>query len=306
MKPVFIAGTGRSGTTILRKCLSLHPEVASMPGELRIISDPSGILDVWQALYENWDPYKADIAVYRFHKFLMQVTSDSNDEYLHHNTDEWTGGKQWYEKRVNKLIDEITIRKIPARWVGGRPARNWRWETAPLGSPPPLRDCVRDLYIQRNKDGKIFVDDTPYSACHKDRLKKVFGGDIKIVWCIRDPKDIYSSFLHGGKHWTPKDPELAADRISNIIDQSCSEAWGIGWYDKWVDWKLEEFVLQPKKMFAKLCTWLNISTDYISSCLLPLDSGKAHIGRYKDELSNEELEIYKNKLQWAERLFCYE
>ena len=49
-KVIFIGGSGRSGTNILRKLLSKHSQVASLPFEHRFIIDPDGIID----FFYNW------------------------------------------------------------------------------------------------------------------------------------------------------------------------------------------------------------------------------------------------------------
>ena len=53
LKPIFIGGTGRSGTTILKKVLQQHSNIVTIPNELRIIIDPDGILDLFNALTER-------------------------------------------------------------------------------------------------------------------------------------------------------------------------------------------------------------------------------------------------------------
>jgi hypothetical protein len=45
--PVFSGGTGRSGTTAIVNCLARHPEFhASMPREIRYLTDRAGLLDI--------------------------------------------------------------------------------------------------------------------------------------------------------------------------------------------------------------------------------------------------------------------
>ena len=55
-KVIFIGGSGRSGTNILRKILSNHSKVASLPFEHRFIIDPNGIIDFYNSFTLNWSP----------------------------------------------------------------------------------------------------------------------------------------------------------------------------------------------------------------------------------------------------------
>ena len=43
-----------------------------MPGELRVIVDPGGALDLITALCERWSPYNADVAIQRFRSLMME------------------------------------------------------------------------------------------------------------------------------------------------------------------------------------------------------------------------------------------
>ena len=39
---LFVGGVGRSGTSVTRQVLGLHPQVANLPFEYRFIIDPDG------------------------------------------------------------------------------------------------------------------------------------------------------------------------------------------------------------------------------------------------------------------------
>ena len=52
MKPfniLLIGGSGRSGTTILSKIMSMHPDISTVP-ELRYLIDPDGIIQGYEVL----------------------------------------------------------------------------------------------------------------------------------------------------------------------------------------------------------------------------------------------------------------
>ena len=72
LKPIFIGGTGRSGTTILKKVLQQHSNIVTIPNELRIIIDPDGILDLFSALTERWSVNRADVAIHRFDSLISK------------------------------------------------------------------------------------------------------------------------------------------------------------------------------------------------------------------------------------------
>ena len=49
IQPIFVGGTGRSGTTILSKLLNQVDSVYTIPQEIRFITDPDGILSLKHA-----------------------------------------------------------------------------------------------------------------------------------------------------------------------------------------------------------------------------------------------------------------
>jgi hypothetical protein len=54
--PIFVAGTGRSGTSQLANILGEHPQIHRIPIETHFIVDPGGLRDLADALTIRYDP----------------------------------------------------------------------------------------------------------------------------------------------------------------------------------------------------------------------------------------------------------
>lgn len=68
-----IGGTGRSGTTILRKVFGRHPSVAVAPTETRFLIDPDGLVDFFDSFAAGWSPYVFDIRIRRLERLLLDI-----------------------------------------------------------------------------------------------------------------------------------------------------------------------------------------------------------------------------------------
>jgi hypothetical protein len=61
--PIFVAGTGRSGTSQLANIPGEHPQIHRIPIETRFNVDPGGFRDLADALTIRYDPYVGDDAL---------------------------------------------------------------------------------------------------------------------------------------------------------------------------------------------------------------------------------------------------
>lgn len=294
MKAMFVCGSGRSGTTVLRKALSHHPDVATMPGELRLNVDPDGVLDLHDALTQAWDPYAADTAMHRFASLLSQVTS-RHHAYRGHRLDQWVGEGR-YDVAADKLMKELRYARIPARWVGSVEKQSGHmYEMARGSRAEALRTFIETLYLARRYDATHWVDDSPYAGLHADRLAAVYPSRF-FALCVRHPFDIFSSFLHGGKHWTPKVPKLAARRIREALLYTHSTLLS-GHQYRVV--RLEAVMENPIDEMLALCRDAQIFTPptaIAEEMVSEYDSDAAHIGRWRAELSPGEIDVARDIL----------
>ena len=128
LRPIFIGGAGRSGTTILFNMLRHHPQVAALSKELRILVDPGGALYLVSALSDEWSPYRADEAIGRFERLLREVGSTSRWKQLTSVCLRRMGiaparyaqlghgkefGMSYYRQRCHKLVESL-VRPVSA------------------------------------------------------------------------------------------------------------------------------------------------------------------------------------------------
>jgi hypothetical protein len=72
MAPIFVGGTGRSGTSLLADIVGQHPSVWHVPTETRFLVDPGGVADLVRALSGTYTPFHGTDALARFTTWLTR------------------------------------------------------------------------------------------------------------------------------------------------------------------------------------------------------------------------------------------
>lgn len=82
-RPIFIGGTGRSGTTVLAQLISTHPDVIWPIRENKIIVEAGGLRDLVEGLSANLDPRRNHLIVQGFiHKANVLRNTGFRSPYL--------------------------------------------------------------------------------------------------------------------------------------------------------------------------------------------------------------------------------
>lgn len=113
--PIFVGGTGRSGTSILARALGTHPDVWTVPVESRILIDPGGLVDLVDALSIRYSPPTAHAALVRFVELaLVELTTRQETPYR--NVDLAAAiGAEHYRRTIENFIGSLTLGEYEAR-----------------------------------------------------------------------------------------------------------------------------------------------------------------------------------------------
>lgn len=305
MRAVFVCGTGRSGTTVMRRALGMHPQVVTLPGELRLICDAGGLLDLHDALFRNWDPYSSDQAVERFFDLARALTSQDRERYSvgrGHHMDGWVPN---YFSILSRLRYSLGVQRIPGRWTGMSQRQGHMNEIGPGPYPRVLREFVENLYLAREEDSNPdppthWVDDTPYLGLHAERLAEVFP-DRRFVFCVRHPLDLLHSFISQEKRWTPNDARLAAVRIRNLLDLSEARVHGL----RTITVRLEDVMRDRAGWALHVFSFLGLGPGYEEEFASVYDPDLANIGR-RTGLPDEDVQVGVDVLGDTCERFGYE
>lgn len=322
-KVLFISGSGRSGTNIIKDIFGKHPKVGVLPFEYRFTIDPNGVVDFYNSYTTSWSPFLASKRIKNFIGFLRSLSERDEQLYVKskdilgtHNQGlgltpypyhGWELNKAFpgYEEFVNLLEKELVGAKYPAVWPGADPLiKNHHML---YGSPLSKQDLLPLLnnflskcisaYLSSNKK-ELFVEDNTWSILFADDLKDLFP-DSKMIHVLRDPRDVIASMIK--QRWTPsnlKDVVLYYKEIMNV------------WLTKrkhlpdnfLIEIKLERLIDKKEKTIKDMCNFAEVNFD---KNMLNIDLSKSNSGRYKEEFSKEEIIYIENELNEILAIYKY-
>jgi hypothetical protein len=315
-----IGGTGRSGTTILKKIFIKHPTVANIP-EWRCLIDPDGLIDFYNTISNGWSPYLYDIKLKRLKKKLIQAGRDGffkkglsviNDvgflsRFPYRLAPCYSGLNMVrycpnYFQIVDKLISDLTDFKYRGQWIGME-----MWEKKSLVFKEDIeektlayilgnfyRKIIEDIFdFQKAKN---YVEDNTWTILWFDKILNILP-EAKLVHIYRDPRDVVSSFLH--QSWCPSNLIEATKWYKSIIKRWLKLKNQIA-KNAYMEISLESLVAKPKDTIKKICDFWNI--EYNSS-ILNIDLSRSHSGRWKKDLNKDQ----QNNLEYLlkDELQCF-
>ncbi|MEX2161701.1 MAG: sulfotransferase [Anaerolineales bacterium] len=303
---VLIGGTGRSGTNITKEILGMHSRMYALPFEHRITVDPDGLVDFYNSFTNSWSPYLVDRRVMRLEAFLHSLAR--------RNLWHFTLGKaiklfdprgkrlspasycDWslhdyfpnYIAHVDALVQALVSFRYRASWVGTPSYTAW---PEMRYSPPQekvdlallLGSFINKLVADclRQKGRGIFVEDNTWNILFARDLLD-FTPQAKLLHVYRDPRDVVASLTH--QRWAPNEPRQVALWVNDIMRV---------WHKvkaslparSYLEVSLESIVANTKTALEGICSFIGVEPEPV---MFDLDLSRAHIGRWKAELSRED------------------
>ena len=202
MRPVFVGGTGRSGTTVMGDLLGSHEEIrTSVPIEIKFLANKSGLLHL--VFGREKSDQKDRISLFnltgriRQRRRAKQALVKIEAEFLNRIWNDWWDidappphgrglqsgiSKQRLQELLDRLIRDLRFNRV---WAGRR----------------FMRDFISSQENHSNQ--KYWVETTPLNVAQARRIKKLFPGAL-FINMVRDPRDVIASLLT--KNWGPTTP----------------------------------------------------------------------------------------------------
>lgn len=297
MPIILIGGTGRSGTTILRKIIESHKDVATIP-EWRFLSDPDGILEYLYIL-ENSNPFSIDQAYRRLRSLFIDITDASviskiiaKFSYLESKSSirlTQRGYGNFSSQKIpniQALIEEYLESLKQFEWSGQyaglkrfQSRKNIFYPASLDSSYNATRNFLNKISDSAMKhQGKTrFLEKNTWSLLYLDIVLKLYPTG-KFVHIYRDPRDVVASFC--SQPWMPNDPIHSALILKDMYFKWW-KARDLVSKNSYIEIGLDDLVTNPEKTLFSLCSFWNIS--YYDG-LLDIDLSKSNSGRWKSDI----------------------
>ena len=286
VRPVFVGGTGRSGTTVMGDLLGFHEDIrTSVPIEIKFLANKSGLLQL--VFGRDTAPRQRKISVFNLRAQRIRRISEKAKfakiqvEFLDRIWNSWWDidappphcrglqsgiSKQRLEFLINRLISNLRINRV---WA----ARRF------------MRDFISSQ--DDNAGQKYWVETTPLNIAQARRILKLFP-DALFINMVRDPRDVIASLLT--KNWGPTTPLEGLEWIEKRL-RDAHEALAHIPANQKITIALEDLAINNRlQSYQSLLKFLNLGDDAGMKEFFEthLSAEAAMSGRWKQEIATRE------------------
>ncbi|HLP98571.1 MAG TPA: sulfotransferase [Sideroxyarcus sp.] len=301
---IFIAGTGRSGTTRLAQLLGSHKRIYCVKNEARFLTDPDGLQDLIDALSSRYTIYHADQALKRFDLMMRETLVGLKENAFKSWHLDKNFGQELYFTRLNKFISDLVDYEFdeqvpvdslfnPDRHYWPSQSRSYRRVVGKYFREREniiglCRNFVDDLFgsaaIAGGKD--FWCEKTPLNLLNIPFLWELFPSS-KIVHIKRDPRGVAYSLTQ--QTWAPGNIADAIKILIPIYDrwQTLKNSIELP-ADRYIEIKSETFFTDCRNQSGLLLDWLG--------------AGSAEMDMVN--ISSERIDSWRNKIAPADLALC--
>lgn len=286
VRPVFVGGTGRSGTTVMGDLLGSHEQIrTSVPIEIKFLANKSGLLHLIFGRDKSEQSEKISLlnlsGRIRQRRRAKQALIKIEKEFLDRIWNDWWDidappphgrglhsgiSKHRLQELLDRLGKELRINRV---WAGRR----------------FIRDFISSQ--EGHGDQKYWVETTPLNVAQARRLKKLFP-DALFINMVRDPRDVIASLLT--KNWGPTTPLEGLEWIEKRLIDGHNALRTIPSKQQ-ITITLEDLAIRSREeSYQAVLTFLGLSDDPTMRHFFEsqLTAEAATSGRWKTEIATPE------------------
>jgi len=286
--PIFIGGTGRSGTTALGDLLNEHSMVrTSNPTEIKFLANRGGFLDVIFGSLSSKTEERKKISIFQYRAYRKHAEKDvllrrkRFDDFSEKVWDKWweIDAPAPHGPGLHAGISKIDFQSLLN-------------EYSKSISKNPVKQARKFMetftHLQKGHKGERFwAETTPMSISYSHRLYRIFP-EAKFIVIRRDPKDVIASLLT--KNWGPNTPLEGVEWIEARL-RAENEALKSVPKNQALIITLEDLVLNsPQQTYLKILDFLQLPDESAINKFhtTRMTSENASLGRWRAEIDTPE------------------
>jgi hypothetical protein len=279
--PVFIGGSGRSGTTVTLNLLQRHPQFhASLPREIKFLTSRHGLLDL---VYTRPFSVEEDLHGYRYNlvtRVLPLLRRDQMEYFTNNLFNRW-----WSEEgkagKARGLVQSVSLEVVEN-------AHNEFIRTFALDRASAAREFFYSLAdAQIKKDALYFGDSTPVNMMHADQIHELLP-EARFINVLRDGRDVAVSISK--ERWGPNDPYEALSWWANRVHRAAVALKRVD-PDSVLQYRIEDLIVHDReKSYANLLDFLKLEDSEVLREYFAeqLTAEKLHTGRWRNEVKDSD------------------
>lgn len=285
---IFVAGTGRSGTTILHSILSTHPSIYMVPYESKFIVEADGLEELVSYLTDRFTLTHAERALYRFDRFMRQALPGNDDLAMKDFRFDLNLGQDVFYDALNAFVRAIVDYEydeaVPIDAFSTGYKSLWPSQTPSVRRVVPKMFETREepVMLARQLVDRMFgmaalrlsrnfwCEKTPSNIFSMRFLWELFP-DAAIIHIKRDPRGVFHSLMQ--QNWAPRNPNATAALLRSIYLR-----WE--WFKRdfdlagrpYLEIKLEDLVRDPQPILADIVGKVGLPAWTLPPGLLNVES----------------------------------
>jgi len=278
--PIFICGTGRSGTTLFHSMLRQHGRLYSMQSESRFLVAPGGLLEARKEI----------LSLRSLRKFRELMLGEwFRKRYRVDTPREYEGGffRDFEEHEVAECLDDFA-------------------ERLRAGVDDAVRTLMTDLFSlgMRKADKARWVEKTPRNVIYLRELHELFPA-AQFIHVVRDGRDVAVSILEN--FWPigeipsmgvsfrrePRTVQNAARYWRDVLQSGLAAAVGLP-EKTLLEIRFEDVIRNPRRTLNEVCDFLGETFDE-RMLSFELDAGRLH--RWREVFTPDDRATFKAEAQ---------